>query len=347
MAVIPDEALTEYYERVRGKTVIITGAGASIGRATAILFASYGAKVVVADRNASSAEDTVSEIRSNEGEATSCRCDVTVWEDLVAMYDLAVQEFGSVDIVVANAGVGEIGGRMLDDFSKERPTKPLTTTIDVNLTGVLNTVYLAQHYLQLNRRQEDRTSRSSSLKAVVLVGSIASWTALTQAPMYTASKHAVLGIMRSLDASFASRGLRIASIHPFFAGMYRLSVWPTSIVPGIVRLQLAGIPLAPVPRIAGVIFYAASHPDPTCSGAAFWIPDGGAPTFIIPRKEFKPGVYEYIDSKSNAASKGLTGPRYYVRRIRTLTHLLWKELAVLCILAMFVGCSVSILTGHW
>ncbi|KAJ3982193.1 hypothetical protein F5890DRAFT_1556128 [Lentinula detonsa] len=314
MGVIPDEALTEYYERVRGKTVIITGAGASIGRATAILFASYGAKVVVADKNASSAEDTVSEIRSNEGEATSCRCDVTVWEDLVAMYDLAVQEFGSVDIVVANAGVGEIYGRMLDDFSKERPTKPLTTTIDVNLTGVLYTVHLAQHYLQLNRPQEDRTSRSSSLKAVVLVGSIASWTALTQAPMYTASKHAVLGIMRSLDSSFASRGLRIASIHPFFAGMYRFSlasmdvIHPsirsaTSLVPGIVRLQLAGIPLAPVPRIAGVIFYAASHPDPTCSGAAFWIPDGGAPTFIIPREEFKPGVYEYIDSKSNAASK--------------------------------------------
>ncbi|KAJ4473033.1 hypothetical protein J3R30DRAFT_3659385 [Lentinula aciculospora] len=295
MGSISDDTLTKYHERVRGKTVIITGAGASIGRATALLFASYGAQVVVADRDVAGAQGTVSEIRRIEGEATWCKCDVTVWEDLVAMYDLAVQEFGSVDIVVANAGVGEIGGYMTHDSSDGRPVKPLTTTIDVNLIGVLHTVHLAQHYLQLNRSQEDQSAESSSLKSVIIIGSIASWTALTRAPMYTASKHAVLGLMRSLDDSFVSRGIRIACIHPFFAA--------TSIVPDIVRLQLAGIPLTPVSRIAETILYAASEPDPSCSGAAFWIPDGGVSTFMISRKEFKPGVYEYIDRQSNATSQ--------------------------------------------
>ncbi|KAJ3763228.1 NAD(P)-binding protein [Lentinula raphanica] len=304
MGNIPDDILTQHHARLKGKTVIVTGAGASIGRATAILFASYGSNVIVSDKNISSAEETVSAIKTIKGEAIACKCDVTLWEDIVAMYELAVREYGSVDIVVANAGVGEIGGRMMHDPRSGRPTKPLVTTIDVNLTGVLYTVHLAQHYFDSVGRPED----PSSMKCVILVGSMASWTPLSKAPIYTASKHAVLAIMRSLDVSFASRGIRIASIHPFFAGRHNLQSVDdsTSMVPEIIRLQLSGIPLTPVPRIAGAILYAASQPDPSCNGAAFWIPDGGASTFMISKEEFKPGVYDYIDSKSNATSVYVT-----------------------------------------
>ncbi|KAJ3825503.1 NAD(P)-binding protein [Lentinula raphanica] len=294
MGNIPDEILTQHHVRLEGKTAIVTGAGASIGRATAILFASYGSNVIVSDKNISSAEETVSAIKSIKGESIACRCDVTVWEDIVAMYELAVRGYGSVDIVetntkVANAGVGEIGGRMMHDPRSGRPTKPLVTTIDVNLTGVLYTVHLAQHYLEIGRPEDP-----SSMKCVILVGSMASWTPLSKAPIYTASKHAVLAIMRSLDVSFASRGIRIASIHPFFAGRHNLQSVDDC------------IPLTPVPRIAGAILYAASQPDPSCNGAAFWIPDGGASTFMISREEFKPGIYDYIDSKSNATSVYVT-----------------------------------------
>ncbi|KAJ3969158.1 hypothetical protein EV361DRAFT_922459 [Lentinula raphanica] len=332
MGNIPDEILTQHHVRLKGKTVIVTGAGASIGRATAILFASYGSNVIVSDKNISSAEETVSAIKSIKGESIACRCDVTVWEDIVAMYELAVRGYGSVDIVVANAGVGEIGGRMMHDPRSGRPTKPLVTTIDVNLTGVLYTVHLAQHYFEIGRPEDP-----SSMKCVILVGSMASWTPLSKAPIYTASKHAVLAIMRSLDVSFASRGIRIASIHPFFAA--------TSMVPEIIRLQLSGIPLTPVPRIAGAILYAASQPDPSCNGAAFWIPDGGASTFMISREEFKPGIYDYIDSKSNATSVGLTGLRSFILRTCILIQLLWKELVLVCGSALIIGCFIWSLVG--
>ncbi|KAE9398097.1 NAD(P)-binding protein [Gymnopus androsaceus JB14] len=265
MAAIRDEDMTEFKERIKGKTVIITGGF------------KFEAKVVVADKNLPSAERTALEIRNAAQQAIECKCDVTVWDDLVAMYDLAIEKFGSVDIVVANAGVGEIRADV-KNYSEHSVIKPPTTTIDVNLIGVLYTVHLAQHYLQVNRSED-----KSSLKSVILLGSIASWYALSMAPMYTATKHAVL-----------AKGIRINTIHPFFAA--------TSIVPIHIRVQLAGLPLTPVPRIAGTIFYAASNPDPASSGASFWVPDGGASTFMIPREEFKPGVYDLIDRKSNATS---------------------------------------------
>lgn len=186
--------------------------------------------------------------------------------------------------------------------------------------------------------------------------------------------------MRSLDASFAAKGIRIASIHPFFAGLCYLSVEyyffrcrlmrhccislpATSIVPVSVQQKLAGIPLTPVPRIAGTIFYAASHPDPATSGAAFWVPDGGAPTFMIPREEFKPGVYGLIDRKSNAMSvyvclrirsifvvwafnfRGITGLPYYFRRFCVRMRLGWKRPPSMGSLASLglLGCTIRFL----
>jgi len=72
----------------------------------------------------------------------------------------------------------------------------------------------------------------------------------------------------------------------------------TDIVPYSYKLSMAGIPLVPVPRVAGAIFYAASSPDPSTSGSSYWCHPG--PVFRIPREEFKLGVYKMIDEQANA-----------------------------------------------
>jgi len=305
-----------------------TGAGAGIGKETAILFASYGAHVVAADKDFASADRTALQIRQSSGDryVVSCKCDVTDWDEVVAMYELAIKTFGSVDVVVANAGVGEVGGLLRHSPNEERPlVKPMTTTIDVNLTGLLYTVHLAQHYLEIVQLQMVSSGPSEPyihVKSVILLGSIASWFPLAGAPVYTTTKHAVLDVMRSLDASFTANGARIASVHPFWAD--------TSLVSDASRHSvLLGIPLAPVPRIAGSIFYASTHPDPGTNGAAFLVPDGGALTFMIPRGEFKLGMYQFIDKYSNAKSVALKWPGYHIRVISVLMRLFWKKLLLI------------------
>ncbi|KIK56877.1 hypothetical protein GYMLUDRAFT_46771 [Collybiopsis luxurians FD-317 M1] len=326
MAAIPDDELTKYQERVKGKTIVVTGAGSGIGRVTAKLFASNGAKIVVADLNHLSAEQTVREIQEfGVGEAVSCKCDVTIWEELVGMFDLAIEKFGAVDVVIANAGVGEIGDRMVHNPGEGIPAKPASTTIDINLTGVLNTVHLAQHYLRINRSSQD------SVKSIILLGSMYSWAASNLAPLYTASKHAVLGLMRSLDKPLSQQGISITCIHPFFA--------VTPLLPPITRLLLAGLPFTPVPRIAKTILYAAScgTPQNPSGGQSFWVPDGGISTFMIPREEFKPGVYQLIDTKSNATSVGLSGLQYYTQLISDMAPWLWRPLAFLGVSSLLSG----------
>ena len=76
----------------------------------------------------------------------------------------------------------------------------------------------------------------------------------------------------------------------------------TAILPPIVKVILAGIPLATVPRIAGAIFYSATNPDPETSGNAWLILDNG-PVFRVPKEEFKLGVYKMIDERRNALLK--------------------------------------------
>lgn len=303
MTAIPDERLHAYAERVKGKVVIITGAANGIGKEAALQFASAGATVVVADRDEKNAQKVVSEITSTGGTASSIRTDVTVWEDQVAMFDHAIEAYGSVDIVVANAGVGEHPpGGFKDVVFKDGKPQPLSMrTLDVNLKGVCWTAHLAQHYLQVNRPEG-----ADDLKSLILIGSIASWVGLPLAELYTASKHAVLGLMRAMDKRFAMNNIRIACIHPWFAATDILSI--------PVRLALAGLPLTSVPRVAGAIFYAATDPDPETSGAAWLLPDDG-PVIKIMKEEFKLGVYALVDQRANAVTAGLKGYRVLARAI--------------------------------
>ncbi|KAJ2917753.1 hypothetical protein MD484_g2653, partial [Candolleomyces efflorescens] len=297
MTAIPDDKLFSHAERVKGKVVVITGGASGIGKESALRFAEHGAKVVIGDLNGPGAQAVVDDIEAAGGTAVSIKCNVVVWEDLVALFELAISKYKAVDIVIPNAGVNERADFDTVRFENGKPVKPKLTTLDVNLNAVIYTVHLAQHYLCVNKKDGD-------LKSIVLIGSVASWVGIPKGNIYSASKHAILGLMRAMYRTLDVKGIRVSCIHPFFAD--------TNILRAPVRLFLAGIPMLPVPRIAGAIFYSATDPDPTTNASSWLLPDDG-PVWLIEKEEFKFGVYKMIDERANAVFGGAKGFIYYKR----------------------------------
>jgi NAD(P)-dependent dehydrogenase (short-subunit alcohol dehydrogenase family) len=132
----------------------------------------------------------------------------------------------------------------------------------------------------------------SSFKSLILIGSMASWQGIPGAPLYSGSKHAVLGLMRSLAtmASLLPKPLRLGCIHPFFVDTTILSI--------STKLALAGIPFTTTERVAGAIFYAATDPDEGSNHSSWLLADDGE-VFLVPKEEFKFGVYAMIDARVN------------------------------------------------
>ena len=91
---------------VKNKIVIVTGAGSGIGKATAIHFAKFGATVVVSDRQEAGAKEVVATIIKDGGKAISIPADVTSFEAVENLVAQTVKEFGRLDVIVNNAGIG-------------------------------------------------------------------------------------------------------------------------------------------------------------------------------------------------------------------------------------------------
>src|SRR5688500_15304071 len=99
--------------RLEGKVAVITGGGSGIGKATAILFAREGARVVIGNRNADAGEATVAQIRAAGGECRFLRTDVTVAADVEHLVETAVEAHGRLDCMFNNAGIN-MAGSVLD-----------------------------------------------------------------------------------------------------------------------------------------------------------------------------------------------------------------------------------------
>ena len=137
---------------------------------------------------------------------------------------------------------------------------------------------------------------------------------VSKAPQYAASKHGVLGLMRALDPIVTADNIRIAAIHPWFAGKYMHLSPPLALPPDPTRfedtailglplkLMLAGIPLTPIPRIAGAIFRAATDPDLKTSGCPWVLPDDG-PVIRVEKESLRAGVYQMLNDRVRRVSR--------------------------------------------
>ncbi len=197
--------------RVQGKVAFITGAARSQGRSHALRLAQEGADVIAVDlcgpvdtidmyppATEDDLAETVRQVEALDRRIVATKADVRDAEALRSALDEGVAQLGRLDVVLANAGVFEISPAL------EITDRAWQDMIDVNLTGVWNTCKVALPHLVDGGRGG----------AIVLTSSTAGLKGTPNTIHYTAAKHGVVGIMRTLANEFAQHSIRVNSVHP-------------------------------------------------------------------------------------------------------------------------------------
>ena len=203
-----------------GAGALVTGAGSGIGRAAALLFAEYGARVAAIDLDGERAAATAKEIEAAGGEAVSIACDVADEDAVAAAVAAAAEAFGRVSVAFNNAGTFHPADVAELDAADWR------RVIDVNLTGVF-------HCLKHELRHMEPAGGGAIVNTASIWGLIGEY----QQAAYVASKHAVIGLTRSVALDYATRGVRVNAIAPGVIRTAMTAVVPAEVVDGLLRRQ--------------------------------------------------------------------------------------------------------------
>ena len=181
-------------ERLEGKRAIVTGAGAGIGRAIALRLASEGARVALADVDEQAAERVAGEI---EGETLIRRTDVTRADEVEALVRSVVEEWGGLDVMVNNAGIGVAA--TAPDTSEEDWDRQM----DVNLKGTFFGI-----------KYSVPAMRDSGGGSIINISSVAALVGVPDRAAYCAAKGGILALTRAAAIDHIEEGIRVNCIAP-------------------------------------------------------------------------------------------------------------------------------------
>src|SRR6195952_3422673 len=198
--------------RLEGKVAFITGAARGQGRAHAVRLAQEGADIIAIDAckkietvdliAASTPEDlaeTADLVKGHDRRIVTAEVDVRDYDALKAAVDSGVEQLGGLDIIVANAGIGN-GGQTLDKTSET----DWTAMIDINLAGVWKTVKAGVPHILAGGKGG----------SIILTSSVGGLKAYPHTGHYVAAKHGVIGLMRTFAVELGAQNIRVHSVHP-------------------------------------------------------------------------------------------------------------------------------------
>lgn len=185
-------------KKFANKVALITGGTSGIGRATAIAFATEGAKVVITGRREKEGQEVVAEIAGFDGEAIFIKTDVSKADDVKAMVDKTIETFGRLDYAFNNAGV-EQALKSLPEQTEEE----FDFITNINVKGVW-----------LSMKHEIPAMLTNGGGAIVNMSSIGGLVAAPGMDIYVASKHAVIGLTKGAALAYAKRNIRINVVSP-------------------------------------------------------------------------------------------------------------------------------------
>lgn len=229
-------------QNIKGKVVAITGASSGMGKAIAIELAKNGAKVALGARRTEQLQQIVEEIKSKGGEASFIQTDVKNKADLIQLVDLAVEQYGKLDVMINNAGISQLS--RIDELDVDGWEE----MIDINLKGVLYGMAAA---IPVFRQQQSghivNIISTSGIKIVPMQG------------VYAGTKNAVRTIAEAFrqesDGNIRITGISPGFVKTDFAHNIKNKEMKTAIQEGME--QIAINPIA----IANAVIYAVSQPD--------------------------------------------------------------------------------------